>query len=217
MSDNHLGGIALIAGAIAMLVTMAFHPWGRQFTEQNYFVMSLLNTSVHTLAIASMVVSFLGAMALYRKLDSPGRVALAALVCFAVAVIAGVCAAAISGFVAPHLLHRLWESDVADKKYWDAVEHLSWWMNQAFARVLVLASSTAVLLWSLAMLRLRRLSNGLAIYGVVLAPLVMLMVGSGHVQLDVHGFGAVVVLQSVWFIGIGISLKRLAPEPPVTS
>src|ERR1051326_930538 len=79
MSDDRLGGIALIAGSVAMLVTMAFHPWGHQFTEENYFAMALLNGLVHTLGIASIAISFLGAMALWRRLDAPGRPALAAL------------------------------------------------------------------------------------------------------------------------------------------
>jgi hypothetical protein len=213
MSDDRLGGIALIAGSIAMLVTMAFHPWGHQFTEDNYFAMSMLNSAVHTLAIASMAISFLGAIALWRRLDAPGRHSLAALVVFAISVIAGISAATISGFVAPHLLHRLWESDAADKKYWDAVEHLSWWMNQAFAHVLVLASATSVLLWSLAMLRTGRLSRGVAQYGIVLAPVLLVAVGSGHVQLDVHGFGLMVLLQSVWFILVGRAMMRAAPTP----
>jgi hypothetical protein len=211
MSDDRLGGIALIAGSVAMLVTMAFHPWGHQFTEENYFAMALLNGLVHTLGIASMAISFLGAIALWRRLDAPGRQALAALVVFGISAVAGICAATISGFVAPHLLHRLWESDAADKKYWDAVEHLSWWMNQAFAHVLVLASATSVLLWSLAMLRTRRLSRGVAQYGIVLAPVLILAVGSGHVQLDVHGFGLIVLLQSVWFILVGRDLMRATP------
>ena len=60
-----------------MLITMAFHPTGHQITDDNYFVMMLLNTSVHTLAIAGMVVNFLGAIALWRRLDAPGRWALA--------------------------------------------------------------------------------------------------------------------------------------------
>ena len=211
MSDDRSGGIALIAGSVAMLVTMAFHPWGHQFTEDNYFAMAMLTRAVHTLAIASMALTFLGGIALWRKLDAPGRQALAALVVFGIAVVAGICAASISGFAAPHLLHRLWESDAADKKYWDAVEHLSWWLNQAFAHVLVLASATSVLLWSLAMLRTRRLSRGVAQYGLVLAPVLMIAVGSGHVQLDVHGFGLIVLLQSVWFILVGRAMMRAAP------
>jgi len=195
-----------------MLITMAFHPWGHQFTEENFFAMSLLNSSVHTLGIASMVISFLGALALSHRLDTPNRLALVALVSFAVALCAGLCAATISGFAAPHVLHRMWEADAADKKYWDAIEHLSWWLNQAFARVLVLATAASVLLWSIVMARTRRLSSGLATYGIIFGVAAILTVGTGHVQLGVHGFGAVVILQSVWFIGVGMRLARAAQQ-----
>jgi len=210
MSDNRLGGIALFAGAIALLVTMALHPTGQQIAG-SFHGMELLNMLVHTLGIASMPVSLLGGIVLWKRLDGRGRHALIALVFFAAAMAAGLCAGTISGFVAPNIIRRMQTAD-ADAKYWDAVAHLAWWMNQAFARVLVLATWTAILFWSLAIRRTSRLTPWIATYGLVCAPLVLLVVGSGHIQLDVHGFGLVVLLQSVWFLAVGSALYRLPTE-----
>lgn len=216
MSDDRLGGIALFAGTGALLVTMAAHPTGRDFSTQSQGIV-LLNMLVHTLGIASMPVSLLGGIALWRRLDDSRRLALSALVFFGLAMVAGTCAATISGFVAPNIIRRMQTAAAGDARYWDAVSHLSWWMNQAFARVLVLATWTAILLWSVAMRRTQRLIPWVANYGLVLAPLVLLVVGLGHIQLDVHGFGAVVLLQSVWFVAAGVGLYRLpAVENPAS-
>jgi hypothetical protein len=216
MSDDRLGGIALIAGTGMLLVTMATHPTGQDIATRSQGTV-LLNMLVHTLAMASMPVSLLGGIALWKRLDDRSRLALSALVFFGLAMVAGTSAATISGFVAPNIIQRMQSAAAGDAKYWDAVSHLSWWMNQAFARVLVLATWTAIWLWSVAMRRGQSLIPWVANYGLVLAPLVLLVVGSGHIQLDVHGFGAVVLLQSVWFVAAGVGLYRLpAVETPAS-
>jgi len=50
--------------------------------------------------------------------------------------------------------------------------------------------------------------------GIILV--VILVVATGHVQLNVHGFGAVVLLQAVWFIAVGRELMRDTP-PEIAS
>jgi hypothetical protein len=69
-------------------------------------------------------------------------------------------------------------------------------------------SSGAVMLWSVAILRSHTLARSVGIYGVVIAPIIVVAVGSGHIALDVHGFGAVILLQAIWFISAGTSLWR---------
>jgi hypothetical protein len=41
--------------------------------------------------------------------------------------------------------------------------------------------------------------------------LVLLFFLAGHLRLDVHGFGIVVLAQSAWFIWVGILLLRDGP------
>ena len=57
--------------------------------------------------VFSLVSAVLGGIALTRRLSGPDRLALAALVVFGFAMIAGMCAATISGFVSPKLRSRL--------------------------------------------------------------------------------------------------------------
>ena len=81
-------------------------------------------------------------------------------------------------------------------------------MNQAFAKIFVVAASIAILAWSIAIVRSRALARGLGIYGIVLAPPTVVALLSGHLRLDVHGMGAVVLTQAIWFVIAGASLCR---------
>ena len=66
-------------------------------------------------------------------------------------------------------------------------------LNQGFAKVFALASSTAILFWSVAMARSGVLSAGLGVYGCIFGPLVMLGVLSGHLRLNVHGMAMLIL------------------------
>jgi hypothetical protein len=96
---------------------------------------------------------------------------------------------------------------------WRAVLILNGHLNQAFAMIFVVASSSAIFLWSIAMLRSGLFSRSLGIYGCVVAPLTLIAVLSGHVRLNVHGFGMVILGQAIWFISAGVLLWKENQEP----
>ena len=210
MNDNRKGGIALIVGACAGTIVMVLHPQGQQIAMSE--AMLFLNGIVHTVAILTMPILFGGALALTRVLNKPDRLAVLAIVFYALALIAGVCAAAVSGYVTPNIIHRIGEAAAADADFWRKAARLSWWMNQAFARILATCSGVAIALWSVTMNRNAVFSRALAIYGIIMGVLVAVAVGSGHVRLDVHGFGAVTLLETIWLVASGATLMRLRSE-----
>ena len=200
--DQRMGGVALIAAAVAGLVTMTIHPTGEQLLAPGHFSsLALMGVIAHTLAIASMPVAFLGAMALSRRLASPDRLSLVALVSYGFAVVAGMIAATISGFVAGGVARQMIAAPGAE--IWRTLFNFSGMMNQAFALVLVVASCVAIILWSAAMLRVREFAKGLAIYGLVMSSIVIVAVVSGQLRLHVAGFGLIVLAQSIWFVIVG--------------
>jgi hypothetical protein len=91
---------------------------------------------------------------------------------------------------------------------WRALFNYNGMINQGFANVYVMAASLAIVLWSAAIVRSRAMSAALGVYGLISAALVILGVGAGHVRLNVHGFGMVVVLQAIFFIIAGANLLR---------
>ncbi len=209
MTDERLGGMALIVGTVGTILTMILHPTGRDLFEPGQLESATrMVAGAHALAILSMPILFLGTLALSRRLAAADRLSIAALVVYGFALAAGMAAAAVSGFVAPGLAGEIIAADPLASEEWHILFHYNGLLNQAFARVLVVASSISILLWSTAIVRSRALAVGMGVYGLFLGPVTILAVGSGHLSLDVHGFGLVVLGQAVWFIGLGVLLRR---------
>jgi hypothetical protein len=127
---------------------------------------------------------------------------------FALAVVAVILAATVSGFVMPNLLSMM-ARDVAEAgAMWRIAIASIFQINQAFSKVYSVGAAVAVVLWSVACLRLHRLSRGVAIYGCVISPLIAVLIFAGHLRLDVHGMAAVVLSQAIWFVGMGLRMWR---------
>ena len=212
MTDNRMSGAALIAGMTGFIITMAFHPTGHDLgSPEHAAFMMRLNVAVHSLALVSIPILFLGALGLTKFLNAPNRLALAGLVLFGFAEVAVMNAAAVSGLIVPGVFHHMTaESGLADT--WRAVLQLCAHMNQAFALIFVVASSAAIVLWSVAVLRSHVFSRALAMYGCFIGPLTIIVVVSGHLALNVHGFGMVALSQAIWFIAAGVQLCQKKNE-----
>lgn len=209
MKDDRKGGLALIAAVLGMLVTMSIHPSGHDLFEPGKErAAALLVVLAHALGLASLPLSFLGALALTRRLDGPDRLAVSALVLHACALVCGMIAAVMSGLVAPLLARALLAAEPGASELGQALFHYTGHVNQAFAQVLVVGSSAAIVLWSGAILRGGALARGLGLVGLVLGPLIVLALVSGHVRLDLHGFGLIVLAQSAWYVAGGVLLLR---------
>lgn len=70
----------------------------------------------------------------------------------------------------------------------------------------MVASAVAIALWSAAIVRERALARGIGLYGLLLGAVLVVAIASGHLTLDVHGFGLVTLGQAVWFVGMGVFL-----------
>jgi hypothetical protein len=212
MTDDTKGGIALIAGSMAGILTMGLHPTARDlFAPDQLAPMTLLLISVHALAIASLPVLFLGALALSRRLASSDRLALTALVVYGFALAAVMVAAVVDGFVVPNLVREMMSATPPASEEWRIALYYNGFLNQSFARVFLVASSTSIVLWSASILRSRTLARGVAIYGLLVGPAVVIAVVSG-LRLDPHGAGLLILGQSLWFIIVGTQLLRFKEQ-----
>jgi hypothetical protein len=218
MTDDRLSGLALIAGSVGGIITMGLHPTGHDlFTPGQLEAVAFRAVAVHALALASMPVLFLGAWGLSRRLAAADRLAVAALVAYGVAIMAAMNAAVVSGLVGPSLARQILAGAPAASDGWRLVSHYNFLLNQAFAGLFTAASSAAILLWSAAIVRSGALARGVGIYGCVLGPVTLLALLSGHLRLDVHGFGLVVLCQTVWFVIVAAQLLRPRKETAVAA
>lgn len=212
-----LGGAAMIAGALMALVTMALHPTARDVAA-DVRGQGALALAVHAVAIAAVPVALYGAVALTRRLTAAGGLlAELALAFQAMAAVASLVAATASGLLAPALFAQLADASGAqgaERAVAAAVLHYNGDVNRAFARVLVAASSVAIGLWSVEIVRTRALRRGAGALGIVVAAATLLALVAGRLRLDVHGFGAVVLGQGIWLVMVGTELRRARTTTP---
>lgn len=168
--------------------------------------LSLISGAAHSLAIVSVLLLFLGACGLTRCIAAPDRISFVAIVTYGFACVAIMIAAAVSGFTVPDLMKHM-VRDVADATHqWQIVIDGIFQINQAFARIYSVAGAIAIILWSVSALRNGGLGRGVAIYGCVVSPLIILGIAIGHLRLDVHGMTLVMLGQVIWFILVGSQL-----------
>ena len=212
MTDNRAGGIALIIGAMSGVVTMVLHPvsggsGGHVVTHAQFEALAALITGVHALAIAGVPFLFLGALALSRQLERRGRLALLALIIYSVGLVAVMIAPAISGLVGTQILRKTAEHS-AESAQWRLLMEYNYMINQAFAKIFVVASSAAIGVWSCMIVRARVLPIALGIYGLFVACGVLIAMIGGFLRLDAHGFGLIIFSQAIWLITAGMWLMR---------
>ena len=116
-----------------------------------------------------------------------------------------------SGFVGSDILGRMVEGDPKLESRRMLLDY-TFRLNQAYSSVYTVGTCAAIFLWSVEMARTRLLSRGLGIYGLMLGPVIVGALFGGYLPLDVHGFGFVVLVQSVWFIVAGTRLMRFSIE-----
>ena len=198
MTDDRKSGIALIAGSLGGIVTMAIHPTGTASLS--------LAGAAHSLGMLSVLVLFLGACGLQRHLAATDRISFAAIVTYGFACVAALIAMAVSGFIIPDIMKHMVRDVPAAAHQWQIVIDGIFQINQGFALIFSVGAAAAIIIWSVSALRNERLGRGVAIYGCVMALLTIFGIGVGHLRLDVHGMTVVVLGQVIWFIIVGTQL-----------
>ena len=184
MTTNRRAGLALLAGAAAILGVLVSHPTGRDAAGGGYGI----STIVHAVAILAELTVLLGALGLTVHLRAARDTALAAFVAYAAATMSLIIAAVAAGWIEPPAAGTL---------------------NRSFATVGFGLAAMAMILWSVAMWR-TRFSRTLAVFGAAVGVFILagLLHGAG---MTLHGFGGLVMLSfTVWVAWTGMVLRRQA-------
>jgi len=75
-------------------------------------------------------------------------------------------------------------------------------INQSFALIYAVLTAAALVIWSSALLLGRDGYRRLAIYGLVVGPLLLVVVVGGILPLNVHGFGVIIGVQGIWCLSV---------------
>jgi hypothetical protein len=219
VQHERLSGWALILGAIGGIVTMGFHPSGSDLMAPADGAAHLARVALvtHALGIASCPVSLIGAVGLSRHVAKGRASSLLPLVVYATALVAALSATVNSGLVGPKIAQRMMEAQGMRLEALTALFLYAGLAARAFTGVFIVASSAAVLLWCAEILTRKSFPLWLGAAGAAASTLTLVAYLSGHVRLDVHGFGLLLFAQSAWFIAAGVLLIRHPQIPNPTS
>lgn len=203
--------LALVLASIAGLTAMAFHPSGQDVLRSAEAGTSNFSTAaVHSLAIAAQLLVLAGTLALTLRLRARRDLSVAAYIVFAVASFAVIVAGLASGFLAPSVLRGYAQADEATRGVMLNALHFTGRINRTFAQAGTTLGGVAILLWSLAMILGKEMSRSLALFGALLGTALALGMVTGYWQVNLMGFGMVVLAQGTWFVWVAVRLWRTA-------
>lgn len=212
MTDNRMSGLALLAASAGLILTLSLHPSGRITPAQVDQIVRKL-VAVHSLGLATLPFTFLGALGLARVLASPNRLGIIGLVFYGFAAAAMLCGVVADGLVTPSLLRQMVAASpgTSTSDAWHMIFKYNDYLDMALVNVSMVASAVAIAAWSVAIVRSAALPRGIGVYGLILGVIALLAVFSGRLNPE-HVIHIVVVSQCSWFLFVGILLWQL-PEP----
>src|SRR3974390_3306974 len=102
--DDRTSGLALIAGTVGVLATLGLHPSGEGIIDPaQYEAVTRHLIEVHSIALLSLPLWFLGAYGLSRRLACAGHATIVPLVFYGFALSAMMSGVVFDGLVAPGL------------------------------------------------------------------------------------------------------------------
>ena len=193
--DRRLAGALIVIASACVVFTMAHHPTGGQGMDRLIVV-------VHTAMIGLLILLFSGFLHFCRARGLERLNVSFGLVAYGVSLGAHVGAATINGFVVGALAAR--GEAVSQELFL-----FCWELNQALARLGVVTTGAAMVLWSAEFVRERDLANRAlgalaAVAGI--APIVWLAGVSP--DMGVHAAFFIYALHSVWMLLVGVQMIR---------
>ncbi|MBL8643937.1 MAG: hypothetical protein JNK21_08380 [Rhodospirillaceae bacterium] len=202
----------LIAAPLLAVLFMALHPSVQAHSTTEAFAEmareASVNHTVHSILIALIALQVLGFWGFVRRHGPAHVLIIAGYIAFVLGALAQFGAGVVNGLAVTSFQLRFTTAPVEQMELARIVLSFAWALNQALAQVGVVAASTAVLCWSVKLLHADGLWRGLGVLGLFVGVIPAAGVLSGLLSLNVLGFGAFVLLQAVWTVGVGVALWR---------
>ena len=217
MIDDRTSGYALIVGSAGMIITLVLHPSGRGLFQQDTFESAARTLmAVHSIALLSFPILFMGSCGLSRRLLSPAGgfpFGFSALVYYGFALASMMTGVVFDGLVSPGLARQIIDTSGSIGQGWRIAFNYNSLIDQAFVRVFIVGSSVAIVLWSVSIIKVR-LSRAAGIFGALLSLGAIVAQLAGQMDRAPHIFAFVLVGQAVWFTILGVILARTPRTQP---
>ncbi len=217
MSGDRVAAIALAVGTVLWVVLAAMRP-KMEFQPGeavDMYVAAMTPTRViyggMLAATLLCVFGFAGLAARLGADSSRARLGFTAYVAGAALLAA---AMIIRGFVFPDLALRYTGANEPDTRLFLALLSLGLAASDVLARLAVIATAGAMVVWSLALLERRREAFAVGVAGEALALVPLLAFAAGMIHLDLAGFRLVIGAQAAWSLAVAWVLHQGKLEAP---
>ena len=210
----------LIAAPALELAAMAHHPSIESHDPVRVVTqlreLAALDAQVHGILIG-LIYAVLFAVAQFATERGFARAAVrGGFLAYAGGVIIMSLAGLVDGFIVPRVALLLPGIAPAEPALIARLAAFAMLFNQAFAKCGAVLMSAGITAFSLDLLRGPLPGRALGIFGVASGLGCAFAIGTGWLRLDVHGMSAVLLLQALWTIGVGLLLlARPAPHQPM--
>ena len=214
MQSHKVTGLALIVGALAMIVAIAVHPHhGPVASDGN---MAWLNLVVIVIVLISFGMLGVGFLRLLR-LTAPQPWNDVAFVALALTGVCGSLAGLIGHLVIPRLVEQVNAADKADQAIVNVVVANDLILCKSLTQTSFAAWAIGVVCVSISMLHSSSGRKVVGECGIALGLCILLALALGRLQISFHDVGLVVLGSGIWLIAIGSGLcanKSFAELPP---
>jgi hypothetical protein len=210
-SSGRASGIVLLAGSAVMIGFMALHPTVNHHAPSGLAAemsrVAFRNALVHGALIANQGLILLGLLGLADRLGPRRMLVRAGVIAAAIGSIALPGAAVLNGFVSPGFIAASAGGKVPSDELHAGLllAHLA---SVTLVRIGVPALCAAVLAWSAVLLRRGGPGRAIGALGAACGLGPIIAQATGHLPVDVHGLGAFVVAQSIWYVATAVQLIR---------
>ena len=196
---DRAAGAALLIAAAGTMLAMAHHPVGAHSGG--------LGGIVHGAMIGLLMLLAWGFLQFVLRRGAARPLILGGLLAYAVSLFAHIGAATINGFVVPGLINP--EAPISHDIF-----RLAWHSNQALAKLGVVMTGLAYLLWSADLLaRGPKAARLVGAAGVVAGLVPVVLLAGGVIRMDVAGAFLVYAMHAAWAALIGVLMIRGLVSP----
>lgn len=199
-------GIALILFTVLMVFTMVLHPVGGNF--DHLLRVSSLIVITHAMALLGLPFACVGFWGLTRKIGSENFLSISAFAVIVFGLFGVMIAATANGLVLPIFIEKYKDSSPAIIESIQPLLRYNFSVNNAFDYVYTVAFCLAMLGWSIAIVKTKKLPVWVGYFGIILAvtaaSIFSLTLNAGSLQ----GFRLFVITIVLWIAAVGIVLIK---------
>lgn len=199
-------GYALVIGSFFLIVTMALHPAGGSF--EHLLKITKVIVIAHTIAILSVPIILFGFLGLHKSFDQAQSLSIFAFLIMALGNIAVLNAAALNGWVLPMFINSYKDATPDVIEAIRPILKYNSTLNHAFDYIFIGATCIAILLWSIAILRIKTFPVWLAYFGILLNVGFLMGLVLDFNFVNLYGFRVFIFSLVGWIVAAGVLMIK---------